>query len=209
MPLPHLRLSKLPSQNPQIPVTSRHVMRALSTHSSARPFAPLPAHRSASLVCSRKVWVTQSAVRCHKRIPQLHHSRRRFCAFSTVPIFVFILVWPFIQSTIVLLSPLISSVGFSPLVFQGHRSFGLLFHIHWLFHRLEQVPSDIFLTRPCLLHQFYPVVSLRRSISPSVCPTETLCCETKLCASTVERCKGPTPHPMRIDFSTMRECLSV
>ena len=111
MPPPHLPLSWLPSQNPHTPVTSCHAMLAVSTHSSARPFVPLPAHRSASLLCSRKVWVTQSVVRCRERIPRQHHSSRSLGAFSTVPILVFILEWPFIQSTIVLLSPLISSVG--------------------------------------------------------------------------------------------------
>ena len=53
-----------PIEPSQIPVTSGHVMRAVSTHSSARPRTPSPAHRSASLLCSRKVWVTQSAIRC-------------------------------------------------------------------------------------------------------------------------------------------------
>ena len=34
------------------------------------PRAPFPAHRSASLLCSREVWVTQSVVCCRQRIPR-------------------------------------------------------------------------------------------------------------------------------------------
>ena len=58
--------------------------------------------------------VTHSAVRCRKRIPRPHHSRRSFCVASTVLTLVFILAWPFTQSTIVLQSPLISRVGHCP-----------------------------------------------------------------------------------------------
>ena len=42
----------------------------MSTDSSARLCALFPAHKSAALLCSRKVWV----------IPPTHHSRGRFCA---------------------------------------------------------------------------------------------------------------------------------
>ena len=128
MPLPQLPLSQLPAQNPQRPVTSGHAIRAVSAHSSTRPFAPLSAHCSASLLCSRKVWVTHSAVRCRRRIPRPHHSRRRFWIASTVLTLAFILAWPFTQSTIVLQSPLISSVGSFPatgiLSSRGGRSLG-------------------------------------------------------------------------------------
>ena len=94
---------------------------------SVHPFFCKPLRALSCPEGSRKVWVTQSVVRCRKRIPRPHHFRRRFCAFSTVPILVFILAWPFTQSTIVLLSPLISNVGLSLWVpvFQGQgRSLG-------------------------------------------------------------------------------------
>ena len=48
-PPPHLPLSKLPSQKPQIPRTSCHVLQVVPTHSLTRPWAPFHAHRSASL----------------------------------------------------------------------------------------------------------------------------------------------------------------
>ena len=86
---------------PAFAVVTAHVPK--STHSSTRPFAPLSAHRSASLLCSRKVCVIRSAVRRLKRTPRPHHSRRRIWAFSTAGTFVFILACPFTQSTIVFL----------------------------------------------------------------------------------------------------------
>ena len=145
-PLPQLPLSQLPAQNPQRSVTSGHAIRAVSTHSSTRPFAPLSAHCSASLLCSRKVWVPHSAVRCRRRIPRRHHSRRRFWIASTVLTLAFILAWPFTHPTIVLQSPLISSVGSFPatgiLSSRGGRSLGcfvhkvLLFAFPPLFHGL-------------------------------------------------------------------------
>ena len=55
---PQLPLSQLPSQHPQRPVTSGHTIGVVDTDSSTRPFEPLSAHRSASLLCSRKVWVS-------------------------------------------------------------------------------------------------------------------------------------------------------
>ena len=156
MPHPHLPLSLLPSQKQHRQVTSCHSMRVVSAHSSTRLFAPLLAHRSASVLCSRKVWVIHSAVR-----PRPRHSRRMFWAFfSTVGTLVFILACPFTQSSIVLLSPLISSVrptpgtgmprtrgGRSLGFLSGTWSFGLLFLVHWLFHRLEEVPNDVFPAR--------------------------------------------------------------
>ena len=58
--------------------------------------------------------VTQSVVRCLKRNLRPHHFRRRFWAAVTMLALVFILAWPFTQSTIVLQSPLISRVGHFP-----------------------------------------------------------------------------------------------
>ena len=208
MPPPHLPLSWLPSQNPHSLVTSCHAVRVVSTHSSARPFAPLLAHSSASLLCSRKVWVTQSVVRCRERIPRLHHSRRRFCAFSKLPILVFILAWPFIQPAIVLLSPLISSVSDSPGTgvprSRGGRSLGFF---------VGTDPLDSFLlSTGCFIDssRFLMSSSLRGCCvmsciqsfpSPAHLP---LCCGTQLCASISGHCKGPTSYPKRTDFSTMQ-----
>ena len=77
-----------------------------------------------TLVCPQ---VTHSVVRCRKRIPRPHHCRGRFWVFFTVPTLVFILAWPFTQSTIVLQSPLISRVGhYQPPENQAQGEAGLL-----------------------------------------------------------------------------------
>ena len=88
IPAPHFPLSQLPSQNRQSPMTSDHMTWASSTHSSSRPFTPVAAHRSASLLCSRKICVAKSAIRCRRSSPRPHHSRRRFWV-ATVLSFVF------------------------------------------------------------------------------------------------------------------------
>ena len=88
IPAPHFPLSQLPSQNPQSPMTSDHMTWASSTHSSSRPFTPVAAHRSASLLCSRKICVAKSAIRCRRSTFWPHHSRRRFWV-ATVLSFVF------------------------------------------------------------------------------------------------------------------------
>ena len=87
MPAPQLPLSQVPSQNPHSPVTSDHAIWAVSIHSSTHSVAPLSAHISASLMCSRNACVTQSAVRCLKRNPRPQHSRCRFWVASTYPRF--------------------------------------------------------------------------------------------------------------------------
>ena len=167
----------------------------MSTHSSTRPFAPLPADR-----------VTQSVVRCRERIPRPRQSRRRFCALSVMPILVFVLVSPVIQSTIVLLSPLISSVSSSPGTnvprSKGGRSQGFI---------VVAGPMDsFFLSTGCFIDSskfrmtfsFWGRVCVISSFqsfpSPSVCPTEPLCCETQLCASIFEHCSGSMPHEDRL-----------
>ena len=93
----------------------------------------------------------------------------------------FILAWPFIQSTIVLLSSLISSVDFSPGTGapksrergrregEGGRSLGIFvgrvaldsfFLPTGCFIDSIQIPNDIFLARLCLLHECFPVLPL-------------------------------------------------
>ena len=46
-----------------------------------------------------------------------------------------------------------------PLVSSSAR---ILFHVHRLFHRLEQLPNDVFLARFCLRHELCPVLSFTR-----------------------------------------------
>ena len=59
-----------------------------------------------------------------------------------------------------------------------------------------RLPCEVFVVPQALLSRFP-----RLPISPSVCPTVLLCCGTQLCASTSERCRGPTPYRNKTRFS--------
>ena len=155
-------------------------------------------------MCSRNVCVMHSAVRYLKRILRPRHSRRKFWIASGVRTLAFILAWPFTQSTIVLLHPLISSVNFSRVpTFQGQGEADLLVSlsaqvlctpfppfVSWTRGRLRITSS----LRGRLCHEISPVF---------LGPTAHLCCGTQPCASTSGHCSAPTPYPKRTDLLTM------
>ena len=173
MPLPQLPLSQLPSQNPQRPVTSGHAIRAVSTHSSTRPFAPLSAHCSASLLCSRKVWVTHSggslsqtnsttppfpekvldcfhsAYSCFHLGVAVHPVNNRFAV-------------PFDLQRRQLLGYRYSEFRVRQIsgLLCRQDPVGLLCLFHRLFHGLEQATDNVFLTRIFLRHKLDPVLPL-------------------------------------------------
>ena len=105
---------------------------------------------------------------------------------ATVRTLVFILAWPFTQSTIVLQSPLISKVGHFPAsgIPSSKRGRSLGFFVglfrflpHRLFQRYEQASNTVFPARFSLRHALDPVV-------PLASPSRHRC--VPLCSSVVE-----------------------
>ena len=105
MPAPDTLSEQLPSQKPQIPFTLVQSIEDSSFHSSLIPLAPKPAHKSASLLSSRKMCTAQSPILRHKSTPSFHHSLSCICMVSIARYDIFCFALPSIQSTTILLSP--------------------------------------------------------------------------------------------------------
>ena len=103
-PAPHNWSLQLPSQNPQVPVTFVQSVTDSSFHSMLIPFAPKPAHKSASLLCSLKMCTAQSPILWLRSTPFSHYSISCTCLASIARYDIFCFALPLIQSTTVLLS---------------------------------------------------------------------------------------------------------
>ena len=111
--------------------------------------------------------MTHSVVRCLKRIPQPHQSRKRFWVAATVLTLVFILACPFtVHNRFAVPFDLQSRPlsGFRYSKFKGRQIPWLLCRQDpvglFLFHGLEKTANNVFLARFPLRHELYPVVSL-------------------------------------------------
>ena len=216
MPLSQLPLSQLPAQNPQRPVTSGHTIWG-----SVHPFS----HTSLrALVCPLLgffvVFTKGMGNSLGGSLSQTNSTTPPFpekvldCFHSAYSCFHLILAWPFTQSTTVLQSSLISSVGSFPatsiLSSRGSRSLGC---------SVGKVPLGSYcFSTACFMDSsklritsssrgFFCVIGLIRSFPSPAHLAIGAHCAPRLwnppCASTVEHHQDPTPYRSR---SPPRSC---